>query len=418
MALSPLARNKLITLEGNKLVAYPDPATGGEPWTIGVGHTGGIKQGFTCTHEQSMLWLDQDVAEAEAIINHWVSVPLTQAMRDALILFIFNIGPGYEGKKDGFVWLKDGRHSTLLTLLNQGRYQEAANEFLKWNHAAGREMDGLTSRRRDEREWFLSEGMPGDPQEHAPVAPEPGPGATNEPSPTPTPIPQPATQPRGFPAGEADPVYDPPGASTMTTPTLTDVVDSPITKFLLAAVNPILGIVPEVAHLFMDKNVSVPERNLAAATKLVQVAQGALQKANVPATNAQAVVEAIQTNAEATKVVRDAVLASYFELTTIGGGPEAARKADLAMVQAGASDKWALLKSPSFVMGVFLLPLVYLIVLNVIGVLGSAQWSPEARAGIAGMITGTIVGGLVGYYYGQSTSRNRSSPPDPVSPAN
>ena len=206
----------------------------------------------------------------------------------------------------------------------------------------------------------------------------------------------------------------------MPTPTLNDVVDSPITKFLLAAVNPILGIVPEVAHLFMDKNVTVPERNMAAVTKLVTVAQGALQKANIPAPNAQAVAEAIQTNAEATKVVRDAVLASYFELTTIGGGPEAARKADLAMVQAGVADNWALLKSPSFVMGVFLLPIVYMIVANLIGVWGKAEWSPDARAGLAGMITGSIIGGLVGYYYGQTTSRNRStpSPTDPVSPAN
>ena len=67
-------------------------------------------------------------------------------------------------------------------------------------------------------------------------------------------------------------------------------------------------------------------------------------------------------------------------------------------------------KSPSLIVCMFLLPLVYLIMGNVTGLYG-AEWAPEARAGIAGSIAGGIVMGLIGYYYGQTTSRNRSPQP-------
>ena len=58
-----------------------------------------------------------------------------------------------------------------------------------------------------------------------------------------------------------------------------------------------------------------------------------------------------------------------------------------------------------------LIPLVYIIVLSLVGVLCKVEWSMDARAGIAGMITGSIVGGAVGYYWGQTTSRNRTPAP-------
>lgn len=130
--------------EGCVLHAYPDPATGGEPWTIGVGHTGGVNEGDTCTQEQAMDWLRQDVVWAEKCLANSVKGNLTQNQIDACISLIFNIGCRNFGT------------STVLRELNQGNDMSAAQGFLLWNKAAGKVMDGLTKRRQDEMALFLS----------------------------------------------------------------------------------------------------------------------------------------------------------------------------------------------------------------------------------------------------------------------
>lgn len=134
----------IIRFEGMKLEAYPDPATGGEPWTIGVGHTGGVKPGDTCTEEQALEWLREDCIEAENCIDAWVETDLSQNQRDALISWIFNLGCG------------NFRNSTLLRLLNAGNYDAAAQQFKRWNKAAGKEMPGLVARREMETKVFLT----------------------------------------------------------------------------------------------------------------------------------------------------------------------------------------------------------------------------------------------------------------------
>ena len=129
--------------EGLRLEAYPDPGTGGEPWTIGIGHTGGVKQGDTCTAEEADAWLREDCTDAELCIDDHVDVALTQNQRDALISFVFNLGcPNF-------------RSSTLLKLLNAGNYNAAAQQFQRWDRAAGREMAGLLRRRKAEAELFM-----------------------------------------------------------------------------------------------------------------------------------------------------------------------------------------------------------------------------------------------------------------------
>jgi len=194
-------------------------------------------------------------------------------------------------------------------------------------------------------------------------------------------------------------------------PTVSQVLDSPLTRFALAAVNPLLGAVPELVHLFTDKATgqTVPERNTAAGLKMVQVAQAALQAAGHDIPNAQAVAETVAASPEARSVVREALMGAYYDIAVSeagGGGIEGARKADVAVAQAGD-----MLHSPSFWIALTLLPLVYLIVGSLIGVVGSATWSDDVRAGLAGSLISAIVGGLVGYYYGQTTSRNRSAAP-------
>lgn len=129
--------------EGLETKAYPDPGSAdGNPWTIGVGHTNGVKKGDTCTVEQAMAWLREDVHGAEAAVNRLVKVALTQDEFDALVSFVFNVGAGaFE-------------NSTLLRLLNAGDYDGAAAQFKRWNKNDGRVMAGLTRRREAEARMF------------------------------------------------------------------------------------------------------------------------------------------------------------------------------------------------------------------------------------------------------------------------
>ena len=126
--------------EGCKLVAYLD--SGGVP-TIGYGHTKGVKMGDKITQEQADKYLKEDMTQAENAVNKLVKVSLSQNQFDACVDFVFNLGEGNFSK------------STLLKLINQGKFAEAANEFPKWNLCAGKPLAGLTRRRLAEQSLFL-----------------------------------------------------------------------------------------------------------------------------------------------------------------------------------------------------------------------------------------------------------------------
>jgi len=119
------ARELIKQHEGLRLKAYPDPGTGGAPYTIGYGHTSGVKKGDTCTKEQAEHWLDEDILNASMIVERAVKVSLSNSQRDALVSLVFNIG--------GTAFMK----STLLRLLNMGDYIGAASQFDRWIHASG-----------------------------------------------------------------------------------------------------------------------------------------------------------------------------------------------------------------------------------------------------------------------------------------
>jgi len=162
MRTSASGRQAIARHEGNKLKAYPDPATGGEPWTIGVGHTSSagppkVTKGMTITAAESDAILTRDLATFEASVSRAVKVPVTQNQFDALVSLAFNIG--------GKAFAK----STLVKKLNAGDVTGAANAFLSWNKAAGKVMKGLTTRREAERKLFLSKS----PQTPQPAAPKP-----------------------------------------------------------------------------------------------------------------------------------------------------------------------------------------------------------------------------------------------------
>lgn len=129
--------------EGLRLKAYPDPGTGGEPWTIGYGHTGDVFPGMVISADQATAYLINDLATAEQFVAR-VAPVATDNQFAAMVSFAFNCGR------------KNLQTSSLLRFHNSGDYKRAAAEFGKWTHAAGRVLPGLVKRRAAERELYLS----------------------------------------------------------------------------------------------------------------------------------------------------------------------------------------------------------------------------------------------------------------------
>lgn len=125
--------------EGVRLVAYRDVKG---VLTIGYGHTAHVYEGQTCTQEQADCWLLEDTQSAQAAVNRLVHIPITQGEFDALVDFTFNVGQG------------NFANSTLLELVNQGKFEAAANEFERWDYAGGKQVAGLLKRRVAEKAVF------------------------------------------------------------------------------------------------------------------------------------------------------------------------------------------------------------------------------------------------------------------------
>lgn len=123
------------------------PATASERargiWTIGYGHTKGVKEGDTCTMAQAEQWLKEDIAEAVRLVLADIHVPCTVQMLDALVSLVFNCGP-------------DPLTHTLGQLLNAGDKAGAAGQFKRWDRQQGKELDGLEKRRVAEAAHFLA----------------------------------------------------------------------------------------------------------------------------------------------------------------------------------------------------------------------------------------------------------------------
>lgn len=175
----------------------------------------------------------------------------------------------------------------------------------------------------------------------------------------------------------------------------------PIAPIIAAVLPSVIEAIPRLGKLFGSGS-EVAERNVRAA----EIAVGIVKEA-VGARNEQEAADLVKSDPALAKAAREAVESRWFELAEVGGGVEAARKAD-QVAMTGDGPWWSFLRSPSFWALLLLLPLVYLIVLSIIGVLGPVQWSDDVRSALAGTIVGTIVGGAVGYYWGQTTSRNRA----------
>ena len=127
--------------------AYPDPGTGGAPWTIGWGATGaGISPGVIWTQAQCDDRLERDLVRyARAVARAIGTAPTTQSQFDALVSFHYNTGAIAT--------------ATLTRLHTHGRFAEAAAEFGKWVNAGGRRLPGLVRRRAAEAKLY-SGGLP------------------------------------------------------------------------------------------------------------------------------------------------------------------------------------------------------------------------------------------------------------------
>lgn len=127
--------------EGCRLTSYPDPATGGDPWTIGYGSTKGVRPGQVISQDMAEQLLLRDLAVFEDGVARLIKVPVTSNQFSACVCLAYNIGLGNFGG------------STLLKLINAGD-KHASEQFLVWNRGAGKVMAGLVKRRAAEKALF------------------------------------------------------------------------------------------------------------------------------------------------------------------------------------------------------------------------------------------------------------------------
>ena len=127
--------------EGCRLEAYKCPAG---ILTIGYGHTGSeVHLGQKITQEQAEKYLKQDITIHSNNVSRLVKAPLNQNQFDALVSFEYNVGYG------------NFASSTMLKLLNQKKYTEAAAQFGRWVYANKKVLQGLVRRRAAEKELFV-----------------------------------------------------------------------------------------------------------------------------------------------------------------------------------------------------------------------------------------------------------------------
>lgn len=127
--------------EGLRLQAYKCP---GKVWTIGYGHTQGVRPNQHITEAQAESLLKADLLPVTSFINLNGNLAQTQGQFDALCSFIFNIG------KRAFL------KSTLRQkILQQAPAAEIQGEFLRWIYAKGKAMPGLIKRRKWEAQRWV-----------------------------------------------------------------------------------------------------------------------------------------------------------------------------------------------------------------------------------------------------------------------
>ena len=144
--------------EGVRLRPYRCPAL---LWTVGVGHvidpahigvkfedrkTLPIPPGWdrSLSMDEVESILAKDLERFERGVERLCPNGLTQPRFDALVSFAFNVGLG------------NLQRSSIRMRHNRGDYEGAAEAFMMWTKAGGKELPGLVKRRKDERALYLS----------------------------------------------------------------------------------------------------------------------------------------------------------------------------------------------------------------------------------------------------------------------
>jgi len=112
-------------------------------WTIGFGRTKDVKEGDKMTKDEAVYLLEEEMMEYEGYINDLVEVPLEQNQFDALVSWVYNLGSG------------NLQSSTMLRVLNEGKYEEVPAQIRRWNKAGGEVYEGLVKRRESEAVMFM-----------------------------------------------------------------------------------------------------------------------------------------------------------------------------------------------------------------------------------------------------------------------
>jgi lysozyme len=133
------------------LYSYPDPATGGEPITCGIGHTaaaGGMKprMGQTFTMRQVMDIFRQDMGRVEKRVNKALKREQPQIDLNVWCSFDLNTGAISSG--------------TVDDLINAGDREGAITKLGQYTRAAGKVNQGLVNRRRSEQAILRTQAYP------------------------------------------------------------------------------------------------------------------------------------------------------------------------------------------------------------------------------------------------------------------
>ncbi len=140
----------IVKHEAVVLEAYPDPATGGQPWTIGIGMTfypngKRVQKGDKITEQEAYDMFRKVLARFEKYVVNATRDDITQNQFNALVSFAYNCGDNNLGK------------STLLKLVNKNPANpKIADEFAKWVYANGKIMPGLVRRRKQEADLYFT----------------------------------------------------------------------------------------------------------------------------------------------------------------------------------------------------------------------------------------------------------------------
>ena len=138
MKTSQRGINLIKEFEGLRLTAYRCPAG---VYTIGYGHTRGVKRGMKITEEEASAFLTADLRNSEKAVERYVGIyHWNQNEFDALVSFTFNCGA-----------------TNLRSLLRNGRRnrEQIASALPLYRKAGGKVLKGLERRRAAEKALFL-----------------------------------------------------------------------------------------------------------------------------------------------------------------------------------------------------------------------------------------------------------------------